>query len=152
MSGLNKLMLIGHLGQNPDVHKTADGKKIVSFSLATSESWRDKATGERKERTEWHRVVIFDETLAGVAEQYLKKGSKAWVVGQSKTRKYKGRDGVEKQVTECVLAAFRGELTLLDRADRAPAPSEDSYGTTQTREPVAAVADRGPPIDDDIPF
>ncbi len=110
---VNKVILVGNLGRDPEVRHTQDGKAIVNLSLATSESWRDKATGERKEKTEWHRVVIFNEALAKVAEQYLKKGSTIYIEGQLQTRKYTDKDGVEKYSTEVVLQNFRGELTML---------------------------------------
>jgi single-strand DNA-binding protein len=110
---VNKVILVGNLGRDPEVRHTQDGKPIVNLSLATSETWRDKSTGERKEKTEWHRVVIFNESLAKVAEQYLKKGSTIYVEGQLQTRKYTDKDGVEKFSTEVVLQNFRGELTML---------------------------------------
>jgi single-strand DNA-binding protein len=110
---VNKVILVGNLGKDPEVRHTQDGKAIVSLALATSENWRDKATGERKERTEWHRVVIFNENLAKVAEQYLKKGATVYIEGQLQTRKYTDNAGVEKYTTEVVLQNFRGELTML---------------------------------------
>jgi single-strand DNA-binding protein len=110
---VNKVILVGNLGRDPEVRHTKDGKSIVNLSLATSESWRDKSTGERKEKTEWHRVVIFNEALAKVAEQYLKKGSTVYIEGQLQTRKYTDKDGVEKYSTEVVLQNYRGELTML---------------------------------------
>ena len=110
---VNKVILVGNLGRDPEVRHTQDGKPIVSLSLATSESWRDRTSGERKEKTEWHRVVIFNEALAKVAEQYLKKGSTIYVEGQLQTRKYTDKDGAEKFSTEVVLQNFRGELTML---------------------------------------
>jgi single-strand DNA-binding protein len=110
---VNKVILVGNLGRDPEVRHTQDGKSIVNLSLATSESWRDKSTGERKEKTEWHRVVIFNEALAKVAEQYLKKGSTVYIEGQLQTRKYTDKDGVEKYSTEVVLQNYRGELTML---------------------------------------
>ena len=116
---LNKVQLIGNLGKDPEVRRLTSGDPVVNLSVATSESWRDKATGERKEKTEWHRVVIFNENIAKVAEQYLRKGSKVYVEGQLQTRKYTDKDGAEKYTTEIVLQRFRGELTMLDsRADR----------------------------------
>jgi len=111
---VNKVILVGNLGKDPEVRHTQDGKAIVNLSLATSENWRDKQTGERKERTEWHRVVIFNENLAKVAEQYLKKGAKVYIEGQLQTRKYTDNAGVEKYSTEVVLQNYRGELTMLD--------------------------------------
>jgi single-strand DNA-binding protein len=115
MSGsVNKVILVGNLGRDPVVRRMTSGEAIVSFSLATSESWRDKGSGERKEKTEWHNVVIFNENLGKVAEQYLKKGSKVYIEGQLQTRKWADKDGLEKYTTEVVLQRFRGEMTLLD--------------------------------------
>lgn len=111
---VNKVILVGNLGRDPEVRRTNDGNKIVNMSVATSETWNDRASGERKEKTEWHRVVIFDERLADVAEKYLKKGSKVYVEGQLQTRKWQGNDGQEKYTTEVVLSRFRGTLTMLD--------------------------------------
>src|SRR5216684_5274360 len=111
---VNKVILVGNLGADPEVRRTQDGRPIVNLRVATSESWRDKATGERKEKTEWHRVVIFSEGLCRVAEQYLKKGSKVYLEGQLQTRKWADKDGLEKYTTEVVLQRFRGELTLMD--------------------------------------
>ena len=116
MAGLNKVMLIGNLGRDPEVRRTNAGSPVVNLRIATSESWRDKNTGERQERTEWHSVVIFNENLAKVAEQYLKKGSKVYVEGQLSTRKWQDQTGQDRYSTEVVVNRFRGELTLLDRA------------------------------------
>lgn len=142
MRGVNKQILAGHLGQNPTVAKTQQGQKVVSFSLATSEQWTDKATGEKKESTAWHKIVIFNEPLAEIAEKYLKKGSPVYVEGQSLSRKYVGKDGVERTVTECVIRPFKGELVLLARAEGAK-PDADAYGGTSADPP---------PFDDAIPF
>src|SRR3954452_1272975 len=111
---VNKVILVGNLGKDPEVRRMQNGNPVVNLSIATSENWRDKATGERKEKTEWHRVVIFSEGLAKVAEQYLKKGSKVYIEGQLQTRKWTDQSGVEKYSTEIVLQRFRGELTILD--------------------------------------
>jgi single-strand DNA-binding protein len=111
---VNKVILVGNLGKDPEVRRTTAGDPVVNLSLATSESWRDKASGERKEKTEWHRVVIFNKNLAEVAEKYLRKGSKVYVEGQLQTRKWTDKDGAEKYSTEVVLQNFRGELTMLD--------------------------------------
>ncbi|SCX83626.1 single-stranded DNA-binding protein [Microvirga guangxiensis] len=111
---VNKVILVGNLGRDPEVRRLNNGEPVVNLRLATSESWKDKATGERKEKTEWHSVVIFNENLARVAEQYLKKGSKVYVEGQLQTRKWTDQSGVEKYTTEVVLQRFRGELTILD--------------------------------------
>jgi single-strand DNA-binding protein len=111
---VNKVILIGNLGKDPEVRSMNDGNKIVSFSIATGESWRDKATGERKEKTEWHKVVIFNEALGKVAESYLRKGSKVYIEGALQTRKWQNKEGVDQYTTEVVLQRFRGELTMLD--------------------------------------
>jgi single-strand DNA-binding protein len=111
---VNKVILVGNLGADPEVRQTQDGRPIVNLRVATSENWRDKATGERRERTEWHRVVIFNENLARVAEQYLKKGSKVYIEGQLQTRKWQDQSGQDRYSTEVVLQQFRGELTMLD--------------------------------------
>src|SRR3979409_1560573 len=123
---VNKVVLVGNLGRDPEVRRLASGDPVVNLSVATSESWRDKASGERKERTEWHRVVIFNENLAKVAEQYLHKGSKVYLEGHLQTRKYTDKDGAEKDSTEIVLQRFRGELVMLDSrgdSDRAERPA-----------------------------
>ncbi len=160
---VNKVILVGNLGRDPEIRRTGAGEPIANLSLATSESWRDKQSGERKERTEWHRVVNFNEALAKVAEQYLRKGSKVYVEGQLATRKWTDQQGVEKYTTEVVLQKFRGELTLLDKAGR-DAPNPDDYGTTRSRDTssgygAAKAGDSfgGQPsssshLDDDIPF
>ena len=110
---VNKVILVGNLGADPVVRHTQDGKPIVNLSIATSESWRDRTSGERKEKTEWHRVVVFNENIAKVAEQYLKKGSSVYIEGQLQTRKYTDKDGVEKYSTEIVLQNFNSTLTML---------------------------------------
>ena len=111
---VNKVILVGNLGRDPEVRNTQDGRKVVNLSLATSESWRDRQSGERKEKTEWHRVVIFNENLAEVAEKYLRKGAKVFIEGQLQTRKWQDQSGAEKYTTEIVLQRYRGELTMLD--------------------------------------
>ena len=111
---VNKVILVGNLGRDPDIRSMQDGNKVVNLSVATSESWRDRNSGERKEKTEWHRVVIFNENLTKVAEQYLRKGSKVYVEGQLQTRKWTDQSGQEKYSTEVVLQRFRGELQMLD--------------------------------------
>ncbi len=124
---VNKVILVGNLGKDPEVRHTQDGKPIVNFSIATSETWRDKNSGERKERTEWHRIVIFSEPLAKVAEQYLKKGSKVYVEGALQTRKWTDKDGAEKYTTEVVLQGFNSVMTMLDSK---PGGSGDSAGSS----------------------
>src|ERR1700710_574633 len=111
---VNKVILVGNLGKAPEVRRMTSGEPVVNLSVATSESWRDKSSGERKEKTEWHRVVIFNKNLAEVAEKYLRKGSKVYLEGSLQTRKWTDKDGAEKYSTEIVLQNFRGELTMLD--------------------------------------
>ena len=111
---VNKVILVGNLGRDPEVRRLSNGEPVVNLRIATSETWKDKGTGERKEKTEWHSVVIFNENLGRVAEQYLKKGSKVYIEGQLQTRKWQDQSGVEKYSTEVVLQRFRGELTILD--------------------------------------
>jgi single-strand DNA-binding protein len=159
MSGsLNMVQLIGHLGADPDIRHTADGRPIANFSVATSEQWRDKASGEKKERTEWHRVVIFSEGLSKVAEQYLKKGSKVYLCGQLATRKWTDNAGVERYTTEVVLKNFSSQLTLLDRVSNGPPPagSPDDYGkasgTSGAPKPGALNGGKRDDMDDEIPF
>jgi single-strand DNA-binding protein len=113
---VNKVILIGNLGADPEVRRTQDGRAMVKLRLATSDTWRDKNSGERKERTEWHQIVIFNENLCRVAEQYLKKGSKVYVEGQLQTRKWQDQQGQDRYSTEVVLQSFNSQLTLLDRA------------------------------------
>lgn len=161
---VNKVILIGNLGRDPEVRSTQAGKKIVNLALATSETWRDRNSGERQERTEWHRVVIFSEGLAKVAEQYLRKGSKVYLEGQLQTRKWQAQDGSDRYTTEVVLSGFGNELKLLDpRRDGPGAPSsEDDYGTVRSRDdemtraiPAGQGGGRGPApmdFDDEIPF
>ncbi len=111
---VNKVILVGNLGRDPEVRATQDGRKIVNLNVATSENWKDRSTGERREKTEWHRVVIFNDRLAETAERFLRKGSKIYLEGQLQTRKWTDQQGVEKYSTEVVLQQFRGELTMLD--------------------------------------
>ena len=113
---VNKVILVGNLGRDPEIRSTQDGQRIANFTLATSENWRDRTSGERKERTEWHRVVIFNDRLSEIAEKYLRKGSKVYVEGQLQTRKWQDQQGQERYTTEIVLTRFKGELTMLDGA------------------------------------
>lgn len=122
---VNKVILVGNLGRDPEVRRLGSGEPVVNLRIATSETWRDKQSGERKERTEWHSVVIFNENLAKVAEQYLRKGSKVYIEGQLQTRKWQDQSGVEKYTTEIVLQRFRGELTILDSRQGG---GSDEYG------------------------
>jgi single-strand DNA-binding protein len=161
---VNKVILVGNLGRDPEIRSTQDGMRIANLSVATSESWRDKSSGERKERTEWHRVVIFNEKLVEVVEKYLKKGAKVYVEGALQTRKWTDNSGQERYSTEVVLQRYRGELTMLDGrsgggggggyADDAPA---EEYATASASASASAPArsERRPPVqdlDDEIPF
>lgn len=111
---VNKVILVGNLGRDPEVRHAQNGSKIVNMSVATSESWKDRTSGERREKTEWHRIVIFDERIGDVAEKYLRKGSKVYLEGAIQTRKWTGNDGIEKYTTEVVIPRFNGVLTMLD--------------------------------------
>jgi single-strand DNA-binding protein len=161
---VNKVILIGNLGADPEIRRTQDGRPIANLRLATSESWKDKTTGERREKTEWHRVVIFNENLCRIAEQYLKKGSKVFIEGALQTRKWQDQSGQDRYSTEVVLQGFRGELTLLDRAGGGAGSGGDygsddaggdfgSQGPTRKVATVAAAGgSRGGDMDDEIPF
>jgi single-strand DNA-binding protein len=148
---VNKVILIGNLGADPEVRSTQDGSKVVNLRIATSESWKDKGSGERKERTEWHRVVIFNENLAGVAERYLRKGSKVYVEGQLQTRKWTDQSGTEKYTTEVVLGRFRGELTMLDGRSGGGGSVEEAPAMAEAGG-RPALARGGADLDDEIPF
>jgi single-strand DNA-binding protein len=162
---VNKVIIVGNLGKDPDVRHTQDGRPIAQLSIATSETWRDKNTGERKEKTEWHRVVVFNEALAKIAEQYLKKGAKVYVEGKLATRKWTDQSGAERYTTEIELSGFNSTLTMLDGRREGGPPANDGSGHDFSREPTAGGSDRGGGIaprnsgnissgklDDDIPF
>jgi single-strand DNA-binding protein len=158
---VNKVILVGNLGADPEVRRMQDGRPVVNLRVATSESWRDKATGERKEKTEWHRVVIFNEGLAKVAEQYLKKGAKIYVEGQLQTRKWTDKDNIERYSTEVVLQGFNSALTMLDRAGGGSGGGDydnsSDFGSSRPaqRERQPAMAGGGGKrgdLDDEIPF
>lgn len=157
MSGsVNKVILIGNLGRDPEIRTTQDGVKIANLSVATSENWRDRATGERRERTEWHRVVIFNDRLADVVEKYLKKGSKVYLEGQLQTRKWTDQSGQDRYSTEVVLQRYRGELTMLDTRGgggdfQGGGGGGDDFGSGSTGggEPPSSA---GGDLDDEIPF
>ncbi|MDR2666569.1 MAG: single-stranded DNA-binding protein [Holosporales bacterium] len=138
---LNKVTLIGNLGKDPEVRFMPDGFKVASFSLATSETWKDKTTGERKDRTEWHKVVVFNDRLAEIVEKYIRKGTKLYIEGQLQTRKWTDQSGTERYTAEVVLGKFRGELVILD-----PRKSEGEFETHTDELPTDI------PPDDDIPF
>ncbi len=158
---VNKVILVGNLGKDPEVRHTQDGKPIVNLSIATTESWRDKGSGERKEKTEWHRVVIFNEALAKVAEQYLKKGSSVYLEGQLQTRKWTDKDGVDKYSTEVVLQNYRGELTMLGgkpsggESAGAGYGGGDEFGSSGPMERPRSAAPKqsfARDLDDEVPF
>jgi single-strand DNA-binding protein len=159
---VNKVILVGNLGRDPEIRSTQDGTRVANLSLATSESWRDKNSGERRERTEWHRVVVFNDRIVDVCERFLKKGSKIYVEGALQTRKWTDQSGAEKYTTEVVLQKFRGELTMLDGRSGAGGGAEDDAGGgfsdsggssggpgRMGRAPAGA---GGGDLDDDIPF
>ncbi|WP_342362898.1 single-stranded DNA-binding protein [Terrarubrum flagellatum] len=172
---LNKVMLIGNLGRDPEVRRLNSGDPVVNFSVATSETWRDKASGERKERTEWHNIVIFNENLAKVAEQYLKKGTKVYIEGQLQTREYQDKDGNQRKTTEIVLQRYRGELTILtgrgeqggdddysggsrdygggrERVSSGRGGSDYGRSSPMERQPAKVGGGKHSDMDDDIPF
>jgi single-strand DNA-binding protein len=164
---VNKVILVGNLGRDPEIRSTQDGTRVANLSLATSESWRDKNSGERREKTEWHRIVIFNENLVKVAEQYLRKGSKIYVEGALQTRKWTDQSGVEKYSTEIVLQRFRGELTMLDgkgeggggggggSSEPDEGGSGGGFGSGGGSGGGGGRAERRPPgpdLDDEIPF
>jgi single-strand DNA-binding protein len=142
MSSVNKVILVGNLGKDPEIKHTQDGRPIANLSVATSEKWTDKRTGEIREKTEWHRVVIFNEGLCGVAEKYLKKGSKVYLEGSLQTRKWQDQSGQDRYSTEVVLQVFNSKLVLLDRAGGDVGSDEDNFGASSpsTRERKPAMA------------
>jgi single-strand DNA-binding protein len=164
---VNKVILVGNLGADPEVRRTQDGRPIVNLRVATTDTWRDKGSGERKERTEWHRVVIFSEGLAKVAEQYLKKGSRVYLEGQLQTRKWQDQGGQDRYSTEVVLQNFSSQMVLLDRAGGGggggsyPDDNGSDFGSgsgssggrsAPARQPAMAGAGRRDDMDDEIPF
>lgn len=156
MSGsLNEVTLIGNLGKDPEIRKTQGGKSIANLSVATSESWRDKNTGERKEKVEWHRVVIFHEALAKVAEQYLKKGAKVFVRGQIQTRKWTDKTGVDRYTTEVVLQGFNATLLMLGGKEGNGGGSSGGGSRAAKDDPISsgtASYSRDADLDDEVPF
>lgn len=159
---VNKVMLIGNLGKEPEIRSTQDGKEIAHLTLATSDSWRDKTTGERREKTEWHRVVIFNDGLVGIAKKYLHKGSKVFIEGSLQTRKWTDQSGQEKYTTEVVVQGFGGALTMLDSRGSSEgaqdyvnqnAAAASSYSSpAQSSAPAASKVKESALVDDDIPF
>ena len=157
---VNKVILVGNLGRDPEIRSFQNGGRVANLSIATSENWKDRATGERKEKTEWHRVAIFNDRLVEVVEKYLKKGSKVYIEGQLETRKWTDQQGQERYTTEVVLRQFRGELTMLDgRGGGAGAGGGDDFEESPapayagaSAGPAPSRGGRGGPLDDDIPF
>ena len=156
VGSINKVILVGNLGADPKISNTSSGTKIVNLNIATSENWKDKLSGERKERTEWHRVVIFNPQLADVADRYLKKGSKVYLEGQLQTRKWEDNNGQEKYTTEVVLQNFNGSLVLLDKAGEGagvPSGGNDVFsGSASSGWDNSSSAAPAADLDDDIPF
>ena len=155
---VNKVIIVGNLGADPEVKSFSNGGRIANLRIATSESWTDRTTNERKERTEWHSVTLDNDNLVKIAEQYLRKGSKVYVEGQLRTRKWQDRDGNDRYTTEVYVGRFRGELTLLDRRESGSSGYDDSYGSGANSRPQSAPsrslpgAPAGDDLDDDVPF
>ncbi len=154
---INKVILIGNLGADPEVRHTQDGAAIVHLRLATNESWRDKNTGEKREKVEWHRVVIFNENLGKIAEQYLRKGSKVYIEGQIQTRKWQDQSGADKYTTEIVMNRYRGELAMLDTRGGGGGDSGGGRGDSYDPPPndgggQSSAGGGGNDLDDEIPF
>lgn len=142
---VNKVILVGSVGQDPEIRNTSDGREIASFSIATSESWKDKSTGEKKEKTEWHRIVVFSSGLAGIVKNYVKKGSKLYIEGQLQTRKWTDKNGVEKYTTEIILQNFNSTLQILDSR-------KSDEGQSEYKKPVPQTTSEMDDFDDDIGF
>ena len=150
---INKVILLGRLGADPEIRMSQDGKKIAKFSLATSESWKDKQSGEKKEKTEWHKVIIFSSGLADITEKYLKKGSLIYIEGQIGTRKYTDQSGIEKYITEIVLQGYNCQLTMIDnRSENSENLSSPSIENTLDKKENADDSLQGIDIDDEVPF
>jgi single-strand DNA-binding protein len=147
---VNKVILIGNLGKDPEIRSTQDGREIASFSIATSETWKDKNSGERKEKTEWHNIVVFNERLITVIKNYVKKGSKLYIEGALQTRKWTDKEGRERYTTEVVLQNFNGTLTMLD--GKGGRPEGESSGSYNQSAPAAASKPASELLDDEIPF
>lgn len=154
---VNKVILVGNLGRDPEVRHSPDGTKIVSLSIATSESWKDRTSGERRDRTEWHRVVIFNDRISDVVEKYVHKGSKIYIEGQLQTRKWTDQQGQERYTTEVVLSKYRGELTILDSkgSDSSAFDTSPLGSSSSNNDPFALESSSGAKFDDlndEIPF
>jgi single-strand DNA-binding protein len=157
MSGsVNKVILVGNLGRDPEIRTLNSGDRVANFTMATSESWRDRTSGERRERTEWHRVVIFNDNLVKVAENYLKKGSKVYIEGALQSRKFQDQSGAERTTTEVVLQKFRGELTMLDGKGEGGGGREEGdfggYSSGPRQQSAGPKENFSADLDDEIPF
>lgn len=153
---VNKVIIVGNLGKDPEIRSFQNGGRVASFTIATSENWKDKASGEKKERTEWHRISVMNDNLVGICERYLKKGAKVYVEGQLETRKWTDKDGQERYTTEVVLRPYRGELTMLDGKSGGSgggyggdAPAFDGGSSSGS---IGGGSSSAPDLDDDIPF
>jgi len=151
MSSINKVILIGRLGKDVEVRNTQDGNEIINFSLATNESWRDKQTGELKDKTEWHKIVIFNEKIGEIAKKYLKKGSGVYIEGQLQTREWTTKEGQKKYTTEVVMQRFKGDLRLLDKKETSANDSFDNYNVLKESKPDNS-NNSFDSFEDDIPF
>ena len=150
---INKVILLGRLGADPEIRMSQDGKKIAKFSLATSENWKDKQSGEKKEKTEWHKVIIFSSGLADITEKYLKKGSLIYIEGQISSRKYTDQSGIEKYITEIVLQGYNCQLTMIDnRSENSENLSSPSIDNTLDKKESVDDSLQGIDIDDEVPF
>lgn len=143
---INKVILVGNVGKDPEIRSTQDGREIANIALATSESWKDKNTGERKDKTEWHRIVVFSEGLVNVIKNYIKKGSKLYIEGSLQTRKWVDNTGVEKYSTEIVIQGYNGSITMLDNKN------SDNHNNSNTQNTLAEPASNFDDVDDEIPF
>ncbi len=154
---INKVILVGFVGRDPEIRQTRSGNDVASFSVATTDRWRDKASGERKERTEWHHVVVWDENIVDFVKKYIKKGARVYVEGAQRTRKWVDQKGVERFTTETVVEKFRGVVTSLDRSEGGagrpqPADDFDDYGSQRSSGPAPNAAAERTALDDEIPF
>ena len=157
---VNKVILVGNVGQDPEIRFAQSGSKIATFSVATTESWKDRATGERKTLTQWHRIVVFNDNLSNIVESYVKKGSKVFIEGAIQSRKYTGNDGVERNITEVVISQFKGEITLLDSRNSdgmgssggSDYSSDNSSSKASNSSKSDSFSSVGDDLDDEIPF
>lgn len=152
MSSVNKVIIVGNVGKDPEIRSSQSGSRFASFSVATSETWKDKATGERKERTEWHNISITNDALVGIAERFIKKGSKVYIEGQLQTRKWTDNNGVDKYTTEVVLKPYNGEIVLLDSKPDGQSDSGTEYARASNGSGFGSGGSFANDLDDEIPF